>query len=1020
MTMMAWGLLWGSQTGTLHAFDAATDDYNLAVGLYKQSRWDLAEQKFQEYLKNHPRHAKVPFGRLYLGLTLVNLEEFDDARTVLRGFVKSYPTNKNVPDALYRVGECSYWLRDYKSAADELQRYLKQEPKGDLAEWALPYLARSLLKTDRAALAADSYRKAITQFPSGALIEDARFGLAETYEALDKTDDALPLYRKVAEDRTAALADRAQLRLATIEFDRENFLEAAREFLTLVERFPKSSLVGSARLNAGYAYFQAGDFAAAAVQFRSAAGDKTLAPTAHYWQAVSLKSQRKFEEARTAFEAAYKADGNGQLSEQILYQWASTELHGGDFPEARARFLEVVSRWPEGTYADDALHFAAEAALQQSEQLPRDKRGKLLDEVDALVARFSKEFPTSSLQMHERLLRGRAQLARGDQDHMKLAADLFLAVLEDSKRPATQDQARYHLAATLQKLGQHEHALKVVTPLATQARQQGATSEFADAMIIQGVSAYDQKDYRQSAAAMAAYLKLLPQGPRLAQALATSALCAAQTKDHTSCDAFLADLRRRAPQSPLAAQITHNVAEIAYENRDWSRALALFETLANAGTTSPYHADSLSGRAWCRFNLKQYKPAAKDFAEVAQTYADDKSLAPEAAYMHAQSLALDGQAAAAVTAYSQAFEKHAPSRMAYLSGLQAARTLANRDELDKANTAYERLLKTFPKPERLDQLLDEWAALNYEAEQFDKADEIFRRIIKETPDSKLVSSARLSLAESDLIAGRLESAEKTFLELRADRKVASNIREQSLLQLLQISLERKDWKQVVEHAGQIQRDFPQTDRKAYAAYRIGEAQLQLGDFQESRTVFEQILADRDDKSLSSSDWFPHVWLLEAEAAFRLKQYEAVASAVAGLHAHDSQSPFLPEARVLLGQSLYQQRKFSEALKVFRQALTNTKGARIFTPAAAEAQFRIAETYLIQKDYRNALLNYLEVHIRYKHPRWQAPALYQAGQCDESLKQWRNAAQSYKRLVSEFPDSEFAAKAKARLLEVEQQ
>src|SRR5262245_45595263 len=90
--------------------DSALDDYNLAVGLYKQKRWELAAESFRKFVKDNPEHERIPYARLYLGLTLVNSEKYGDARQVLRGFVKDYPQSRNLPDALYRVAECSYLL----------------------------------------------------------------------------------------------------------------------------------------------------------------------------------------------------------------------------------------------------------------------------------------------------------------------------------------------------------------------------------------------------------------------------------------------------------------------------------------------------------------------------------------------------------------------------------------------------------------------------------------------------------------------------------------------------------------------------------------------------------------------------------------------------------------------------------------------------------------------------------------------------------------------------------------------
>ncbi|HID23602.1 MAG TPA: tetratricopeptide repeat protein, partial [Planctomycetaceae bacterium] len=126
--------------------DSASDEYKLAVGLYKQQRWALAAETLRQFVKAHPRHAKVAPARLYLGLTLVNLRDYQAAREVLRGYIADYPNSRELPHALYRVAECSYFLDDLKSAEREFQAFLRKAPRDPLGEYAYPYLADTQLR----------------------------------------------------------------------------------------------------------------------------------------------------------------------------------------------------------------------------------------------------------------------------------------------------------------------------------------------------------------------------------------------------------------------------------------------------------------------------------------------------------------------------------------------------------------------------------------------------------------------------------------------------------------------------------------------------------------------------------------------------------------------------------------------------------------------------------------------------------------------------------------------------------
>ena len=82
--------------------------------------------------------------------------------------------------------------------------------------------------------------------------------------------------------------------------------------------------------------------------------------------------------------------------------------------------------------------------------------------------------------------------------------------------------------------------------------------------------------------------------------------------------------------------------------------------------------------------------------------------------------------------------------------------------------------------------------------------------------------------------------------------------------------------------------------------------------------------------------------------------------------------------------------------------------------AAMAQWMVGESYFHQENYRAALAEYLRVEILYAYPRWQAAALLQAGKCQERLGQWKEAAQTYARLVKVYPKSDVVADAASRL------
>ena len=133
-----------------------------------------------------------------------------------------------------------------------------------------------------------------------------------------------------------------------------------------------------------------------------------------------------------------------------------------------------------------------------------------------------------------------------------------------------------------------------------------------------------------------------------------------------------------------------------------------------------------------------------------------------------------------------------------------------------------------------------------------------------------------------------------------------------------------------------------------------------------------------------------------------------------LQHRDPSSPFLHQGYELLGRTYVRQSpaNFETAREYFTKANNSKRGKG--TRTAAKAQFMIGETWLFQKDYKQARRAYLRTSIVYPYPEWQAPALYQAAQCEESLQQIENAIMTYEELIKNHPDTDFATKARLRL------
>lgn len=1031
--------LWGSLsvwlmvlvvTASAFAADPALDDYNLAVQLYRQNRWKLAGEGFQKFLVDYPDHEKKPYAQLYLGLTLVNQSDFKKAREHLRTFVKDAPNNQNVAQARYRIGECSYLLNDLAAARTELETYLDKHPEDAFADRALPYLGDVQLRQNEPEAAVATFQKAIDRFPEGPLIDDARYGLAKAYDVLKKPNEALPLYQQIAKGQGVRAAE-SQFQIGSHLFDTAKFVEAAAAYRQVWDRFPESALVMDARLNAGFALYRGGRFQEAASAFDPVTADKSRGVTAGYWRGMSLKAAGNPQVATDVLAKTIPLAEMQPLEQAIIFQHGVCARLAGDTAAAETSFLTVVKKFPNGDYADDALHFATELAIDAGQ----------FDVANARRKQFAETFPQSGLRLYQELLAGRIALGLASQliaqgrpaediaAQYDIAARSFERVLTETMLARTKLQARYYLALTRQLQGDHRGTLELLKPVIAEIPAEG-NHELADGLVLQADSLGQTDQWADALVAAQRYRKQFPQGRQRFRALALIAVGQARLGQLDESSFAWNELLEKADSPSLITSTTLQLAELAEQRKDWKTAESMYDWLTKLSDKFEKGSDTAAfawrGLASAKFQQKQFGPAAEAYAKVEKDFPQHR-LAPECAYYYADSLREAGQLPEAAAAFSSAFTKYAPNTpvaagaeqkvpelYAYRAGLQAARTYRQMKQIEPADKAYAAVLEKFPKPQQLDKLLDEWALLNYEADRFEQADALFARLIREVPDSDLADNALLSLAESDLLADRLDKARAAFDELRQSPTADAMVKERAHYQSIILAMDQQRWADVKTLTGAFQTAFPNSELRAYVRYCGIEALLadpQAGPdilTAAEKQIDEQIQPPAPEPPPA---WYPRLWVLQAEVRFRQKNYDGVEQAVADLKRRLPNNTVTYQAEEVLGRTYKQQAQFEKAREVFARVIVDPAAFR--TETAAKSQFLIAETFFLQEKWGEAFKAYMKVYASYAYADWQSAALLQAGKCDEQLGQWKEAAETYALLLKEFASSVHAAEARKR-------
>jgi TolA-binding protein len=992
------------------------DVYLLAAGYYKKERFTLASQQFQKFIKLYPTNTRVPTARFFLGLSQINERNYKDARETLRTFLTEAPSSPNAPHASYRVAECSYLLDDLTQAEPELNAFLSQYATDPLADRAMPYLGDVELRRKKVDQALQTFRNALEKFPKGPMAEDCEFGLAKCFEAKKDIPAAVAIYTRLAANTASERAPEAQLNLGYRLYDQGKFADAAVAFERVGTTFPQSPLISVARLNLGFSLFETHEYQKAAEQFALAEKDPQQAVEAGFWRSQCYKSLGNHQLAVQILKPLSTPFKPNKLSEKIFYHLADSQFHLGQFPEAQAAAAEYVSRFPKGELADEASLLACRAAIESGNVADSEKQ----------LTQFSKTYSQSPLASQTELLRGRLLLMKGET---AAAVPVFEKVIKDSDKESTKNSARYYIGYAQLELGHPEAAMLATDDLAEAVEKDPAALSFAGVYLLRAAGqlalgnkepiANSQRElYAGAMDSASLFLQKAPLAKEVDQALAIRALAAAHAGQKDRAKGDVDTLSKDYANSSEFGKTLYEVAEVAYANNDWTWSEELFSRLAAIGKSSKFYVPGVSGQAWSLQQRKQFVAAGNLFTKLSTEYPEHKD-APEWAFMRAKTLQADGKPAEAIPLFEAVLKRYPKAKFAYLAGLEGARLYRDAGKYAEADKAYSAVLEKFPKPDNLDKILNEWALSNYEGKNYARSDEVFARLAAEAPDSELADNARLSLAESELVAGKLESARTKFQALSKDPKSDPAVRQTAMFQLLGIATELRNWDEVRQTADTLMSSFPMSKHFWYAEMRRAEADLNSMQVAKAVERLQKIIAQKDqpDSTVATESWFGQAWILLAEAFSRDKKYDDLAQTVAACRAWNPDFPSLYILDEITGRSLKAQGKLPEAMATVQRIVDDKNGRR--TETAAKAQFMIGEISLLQKDYEKAEVEFLKLEILYKFPGWQAPALFQAGGCQEEMQHWKDAWRSYDALIKKYPKSEYAKMALEKLPRVKQ-
>jgi TolA-binding protein len=999
--------------------DAGTKKLLAAQGLYQRGLFKLAAQEYADFLSENPGHAQRTAAIYALGLCQYRQNDLERAAALMTSALKD-PAFAQRAEALAVLGQCELAVKHYERALAAFDELLAKHAASPHADTAAINRVQAYYALNKHAEAADAARKYLEN-AKGAQRPAAMYFLALAERALNHPDQTIAavdqLLRDYADSPYAADAamlagqclesmgkldnaiDRYKRMLALAPDSRKNdaryclgvgLYKAGKyeEAIAALSGVTDGACAKPAALQLGLAQLAAARVSDARATLRRAAGDddSARANAAKYGLARCDMADKSFDSARAILGELLRVKPPLANASQIALDRAVCAMESGKWEEAAGEFEAIARDFGKSAQVAEALY-------RQTYCLHRLKKFDASHSVCAAVAKLPpSEFTGAAAELDAENLLLLAKYAE--------AGKAFATLAQDAKDERRRLQLSVRVGQCAYFAGDYAKAVELLGPLAKDPRV-ASTAELQVAVFLLGDALLQQAKYTEAAEALARFVDVAKGNTD--EARFKLALARLRSKDDEGARKALSELAKSGDDSPWVQRGLVEYGQLLRKvGKGAEAASALKRVLAAASAPPELVAPATYLLAWVEFDAKRYLPAAALWKQLIDHF-PKHALAADAAYRRGVALKEAGEMEQAAAAL-QAFAAANPQSPDAIGARQlAAACLSARGKTEEAGAV---LASLSVDPKATDTVLYDLAWAQREQKQTSAAEQTYRRLLKEHPDSKVGAAARTELAEllyeekkydqavelleavvaNEAAEPKLKAAayyrlgwcyQKLSKPAKAaeafakyDPKQAGGNEEVAASALLQAGLayaEQGKLDAAERSLASMLEQHPKNPQAALAMLRLGEVQAEEGKYEQSRQTYGVFL----------------------------KQF--------------AKDPFAPRAQFGIGWSLENQKKYDDARDAYKKVIARSNGE-----TAARAQFQIGETFLAESKFNEAIPALLAVEDVYAYPVWSARALVEAGRAFEELKQPDQARKQYEQVSSRYKESAEAELARGRL------
>ena len=745
---------------------------------------------------------------------------------------------------------------------------------------------------------------------------------------------------------------------------------AIAEWKKLISKFPEDPIISKARHYLGLCLMEkeVPDFEAAISELEIAAKDTKS----------ELRQESIVNLGFCNYSLAREQDDNS--AEAAKY-----------FKRCRDVMATLIKQYPESDFTDQAYFYAGEAEYAMG---ARDQAltwyKKLIATAELKVSPFRPDAlysmgvcyeelkqPGVALETYELLLKevptyrlaDEVKLRKADllvQQQNLSAAELIYKELAAKKSFTNSAYALYRQAYCVGQQNKHTEAAE----LYDQFTSRHANSDLLSSAILAAGQSWFKAGNKEKAEQ--SFEKLLTKkDAAAAEAAHWLSMSATQQRNFERGETLARAALDWSPNATIAALLQMDLADALFEQpTKQQESWKIYSDLVQADPNSAVAARANYNLAFASLQTQQYDNALRWADRFLKTYKEDPLLA-DVGYIGAEAALLKGDAENAAGRYSRLLDenKENPSRNLWVLRLNRARNMAG---------------------------------------QFDKVISSLGPQVDRLPSSLLQAEAYFIVGSSYFFSNKPNEAQKQLeASLQKDAKWAQA--DEVMLLLAQVLAQRGQVQESVKVLERMIKEFPGSNFRSNAEFRIAQISAAEGDFNEALMRYRKALEAKPDPKLEGYAQYGKAWSL-----LQQQKYDEAVAELDALIGKNENPAVVNEAKLARGIALRQSGKLEAAIGALAEFLKGKpEGDRL---GHGLYELGLAQTQAMQ--FAQAAESF--ERIRQEVPKYVAidKVLYELGWALKSQQKDDDAVKVFADLVAQGADSPLVAEAHYHLAQVD--